>query len=49
VIVQHLNLPLNGRAIRVRMEKLRGPAMNAFWFNPRKGEWRVGEAEFNQP
>ncbi|NOY80131.1 MAG: DUF4038 domain-containing protein [Kiritimatiellaeota bacterium] len=35
----------NGRAIRVRMERLAGPAMAAFWFDPRSGKWwRQGRA-----
>lgn len=29
----------NGRSIRVMMNRLAGPLMNAFWFNPRNGKW----------
>jgi hypothetical protein len=29
----------NGRSIRVRMNRLAGPLMNAFWFDPRNGMW----------
>jgi len=29
----------NGRNIRVRMDRLAGPAMAAFWFDPRNGRW----------
>jgi len=46
----------NGRAVRVRMEKLRGTAMNASWFDPRTGKTTVigefpnnGEREFTPP
>jgi len=33
----------NGRVIRVRMERLAPPAMDAYWFDPRTGKWQVGE------
>ena len=36
----------DGRNIRVRMEHLAAPSMNAFWFNPRNGKWRVEDSEF---
>ena len=31
--------------------KLAGPAVDAYWFNPRTGQWRAGdeEAESRQP
>ncbi len=29
----------NGRSIRLRMDRLAGPSMNAFWFDPRNGKW----------
>lgn len=29
----------NGRNIRVRMARLTGPSMTAFWFDPRNGLW----------
>lgn len=31
----------NGRNIRVKMEHLAAPSMDAFWFNPRNGKWHV--------
>jgi hypothetical protein len=39
----------NGRNLRLRMDRLAGPAMRAFWFDPRTGEWRVGDTESDQP
>ena len=35
----------NGREIRVKMDQLSSEPMKAFWFNPRNGKWRLGEAE----
>ena len=35
----------NGRKIRIRMDRLAAPSMNAFWFNPHNGKWRVGDGE----
>ncbi len=31
----------NGRDIRIKMSRLMAPTMQAFWFNPRNGKWRV--------
>jgi hypothetical protein len=36
----------NGRNIRLRMDRLALPLMNAFWFNPRNGMWWVEDTEF---
>ena len=35
----------NGRTIRLRMNRLAAPRMNAFWFNPRNGKWRVNDRD----
>jgi hypothetical protein len=35
----------NGRDISVRMDRLAAPRMDAFWFNPRTGKWRVEDQE----
>jgi len=35
----------NGRNISVRMNRLSAPRMNAYWFNPRNGKWRVQKSE----
>lgn len=35
----------SGRPIRVRMEKLAGAKMFAWWFNPRVGKWHVAGKE----
>ena len=35
----------NGRNISVRMNRLSAPRMNAFWFNPRTGKWRVEDQD----
>lgn len=37
----------NGRTIPVRMAKLAGPAMEAYWFNPRNGKWRMNGIELD--
>jgi hypothetical protein len=29
----------NGRPFRLRMERLAGPSLAAFWFDPRTGKW----------
>lgn len=34
-----------GRNIRVKMNRLNGPKVDAFWFNPRNGRWRVDGEE----
>ena len=39
----------NGRNIRVNMERLAAPMMNAFWFNPRDGKWQTNDAAFDDP
>ena len=39
----------SGRNIRVRMDRLAPPTMDAFWFNPRTGRWRADTAETDQP
>lgn len=39
----------SGRNIRLKMDRLAMPAMNAFWFNPRNGKWQAGEKEFDDP
>ena len=31
----------NGRDIQIKMSRLMAPTMQAFWFNPRNGKWRV--------
>ena len=38
----------NGRTIRLKMNRLPAPLMNAFWFNPRNGKWRVEDSEFTE-
>ena len=45
-----------GRAFKVRMEKIAGPKVKAWWFNPRDGSASVidefpntGEREFTPP
>ena len=35
----------NGRNISLRMNRLSAPGMNAFWFNPRSGKWRVEDRD----
>jgi len=35
----------NGRNIRLRMNRLAAPLMNAFWFNPRNGKWRIEDRD----
>ena len=35
----------NGRNIRLRMSRLAAPLMNAFWFNPRNGKWRIKDRD----
>jgi len=35
----------NGRNIRLKMNRMAAPLMNAFWFNPRNGKWRVKDRE----
>jgi len=39
----------NGRALRIRMDRLAGPALAAYWFDPRTGRWRRGGREFSKP
>jgi Protein of unknown function (DUF4038)/Putative collagen-binding domain of a collagenase len=39
----------NGRDISVRMNRLAAGRMNAFWFNPRNGKWRVKDSEVTDP
>jgi len=36
----------NGRNIRLKMDRLSAPLMNAFWFNPRNGTWQIGDSDF---
>jgi hypothetical protein len=36
----------NGRNICLKMNRLAAPLMNAFWFNPRNGKWRVKDSDF---
>lgn len=36
----------NGRNIRLKMDRLSAPLMNAFWFNPRNGKWRIKDCDF---
>jgi len=36
----------NGRGICLKMNRLAAPLMNAFWFNPRNGKWRIKDREF---
>ena len=35
----------NGRDISLKMDRLAAPRMNAFWFNPRNGKWRVKDSD----
>ena len=35
----------NGRDIYLKMNRLAAPRMNAFWFNPRNGKWRVKDSD----
>jgi hypothetical protein len=35
----------NGRSISLRMNRLSGPRVNAFWFNPRSGMWRAEDRD----
>lgn len=35
----------DGRPIRVRSERLPGPAVDAFWFDPRTGHWSADDKE----
>lgn len=39
----------NGRHIRLRMGRLAGPTMDAFWFNPRNGRWHAEGHEYERP
>jgi len=39
----------NGRNIRIKIDRLLGPWMNAFWFNPRNGKWPVEDSESTAP
>jgi len=39
----------NGRNICLKMNRLAAPMMNAFWFNPRNGKWRVKDSDFTDP
>ena len=39
----------DGSGIRLKMDRLAGKKITASWFNPRTGNWRVGDAEFDQP
>ena len=36
----------NGRNICLKMNRLAVPLMNAFWFNPRNGKWRIKDRDF---
>ena len=36
----------NGRNIRIKMDCLSASLMNAFWFNPRNGKWRIKNRDF---
>ena len=36
----------NGRNISLKMDRLAAPLMNAFWFNPRNGKWRIKDRDF---
>jgi hypothetical protein len=36
----------SGRNIRLKMDRLTAPLMNAFWFNPRTGQWRIEDRDF---
>jgi len=35
----------NGRSVSIRMDRLAGPAVDAYWYNPRNGQWRAGDEE----
>lgn len=38
----------NGRNFKVKMDTLTHEPMNAYWFNPRNGQWKVNGAEIDQ-
>ncbi len=38
----------NGRNIRVNMNRLAAPKINAYWYNPRNGKWNVKDKEFTE-
>ena len=38
----------NGRTIRVNMDRLLPPLMDAYWFNPRNGKWRVNDTDHTE-
>lgn len=35
----------NGRTIDVRMDRLSGPSIDAYWFNPRSGRWHGASSD----
>jgi hypothetical protein len=37
---------MNGHNIRVKMDQLSPQPKNAYWFNPRNGQWRTDDKEF---
>ncbi len=39
----------NGRPVPVRMSRLAGPAMTAYWYDPRTGKWARNGREFPEP
>jgi hypothetical protein len=39
----------SGRPIRIRLDRLAKQPFAAFWFNPRRGTWHVGERESTVP
>lgn len=39
----------NGRDIKLDLTLLTSDKMDAYWFNPRNGMWRVNEKEYEQP
>lgn len=38
----------NGRNIRMKMDRLAPPRMDAFWFNPRNGTWHTEDGEHTE-
>jgi hypothetical protein len=39
----------NGRDVSLNLNRLYSGKMNAYWYNPRNGMWRVNDREFNKP
>jgi hypothetical protein len=39
----------NGRNISLNLARLQFGELSAYWFNPRKGTWWVGDKEYDDP